>query len=245
MAERFDIPRLAGPFMLSSIAYLVGALVVIVFLRPDPLMIARRELAVIDPHPADVAPRSETDMHTVRLATAVMVVAQMVMIAIMTMTPVHMRDHGQSLDMAGLVISLHIATMFLPSPLTGALVDRVGRRAMIAAGGITLAASGLGAALAPPETVPGLAIALILLGLGWNLAIIGATTMLTDATAVERRAATQGAADVALAMAGAAGGLGSGAMVAGASFAVLSIVGGVIGLALVPLLMLTGRTTAR
>ncbi len=236
VAGRFDIPRLAGPFLLSGVAYLVGALIVLVLLRPDPLVVARRT-------PVDTAgltrvtPVIATDAHAVRLAATVMVVAQMVMIAIMTMTPVHMKDHGHSLRAAGLVISLHIAAMFLPSPLTGTLVDRVGRRAMIAAGAVTLGAAGLVAALAPPRSTPALAVGLMLLGLGWNLAIIGATALLTDSVPIERRAATQGAADVALALAGAAGGLGSGVVVAGASFGLLAIVGGAVGMAVLPLLM--------
>lgn len=241
VAERVDVPRLAGPFMLSSVAYVVGAVIVLLLLRPDPLLVARRHAAATHGSTTGHHAPVVADPHAVRLATTVMVVAQMVMIAVMTMTPVHMEDHGQELSAAGLVISLHIAAMFLPSPLTGALVDRVGRRTMIAAGGVILGGAGLVAALAPPETTPGIAAALMLLGLGWNLSIIGATAMLTDAVPVERRAATQGAADVALALAGAAGGLGSGLVVGGAGFAVLSLAGGTIGLALLPLLLLSRR----
>lgn len=55
------------------------------------------------------------------------------MIAIMTMTPVHMRGHGHELSAVGLVIGLHIAAMYLPSLVTGPLVDRVGRPAMVIA----------------------------------------------------------------------------------------------------------------
>lgn len=116
---------------------------------------------------------------------------------------------------------------------------------MMAAGGATLAAAGVVAAVAPAQRITWIALALMLLGLGWNLAIIGATAMLTDAVPVERRAATQGVADVALALAGAAGGLGSGVIVASSGFVVLSTVGGVIGLALLPLLVLTARGATR
>lgn len=98
IAEAFGIPHLAGPFMLSSVAYLVGAAVVFALLRPDPLLVARGRAVAVD----GLAPatRTTTDTHSVRLATAVMVVAQMVMIAVMTMTPVHMKAHGQSLRAA-------------------------------------------------------------------------------------------------------------------------------------------------
>lgn len=239
VAEHFGINELAGPFILSSAAYAVGAVIVGLFLRPDPLLTARAErlteLELADP--AAVTAPVVHDARTVRLAATVMVISQLVMLAIMTMTPVHLREHGQPLSAAGLVISLHIAAMFLPSPVTGKLVDRIGRRPIIAAGAMTLGASGVVAALAPPESLWTVAVALILLGLGWNLGIVGGTALLTDAVPLERRARTQGGADVALALAGATGGLGSGVVVASTSFAALSVVGGVIGLALLPLLL--------
>ena len=95
-----------------------------------------------------------------RLAAVAMVLTQIVMVAVMTMTPIHMRDHGHGLGATGVVISIHIAAMFLPSPLTGILVDRVGRRPVIAAGAVTLLAAGVLAAVAPADSVAILAVAL-------------------------------------------------------------------------------------
>lgn len=238
VAEHFGIRELAGPFILSSAAYAVGAVIVAVFLRPDPLLVARAErLTEVTGTGTGAPPDVAHDPRTVRLAATVMVVSQMVMLAIMTMTPVHMREHGQPLSATGLVISLHIAAMFLPSPLTGRLVDTLGRRPLIAAGAMTLGAAGVVAALAPAESLPAVAVALILLGLGWNLGVVGGTALLTDAVPLERRARTQGGADVALALAGATGGLGSGVVVASTSFAALSVAGGAIGLVMLPLLL--------
>jgi len=173
-----------------------------------------------------------------------MVLTQVVMIAVMTMTPIHMRDHGHGLGATGLVISLHVAAMFLPSPLTGILVDRLGRRPLLAAGALTLLAAGLVAAAAPADSVTVLAVALVLLGLGWNLGLVAGTALLTDATPLARRARTQGSVDLAVALAGATGGLGSGFVVAGTSFAVLSLAGGLLALALLPLLLATRRPAA-
>ena len=237
VAEDLGIRELAGPFILSSAAYAVGAVIVGVMLRPDPLLFARRAQLTPEVSGTPAVASVAHNPRNVRLAATVMVVSQLVMLAIMTMTPVHMRDHGQPLSATGLVISLHIAAMFLPSPITGNLVDRLGRMPIIAAGGMTLGAAGVVAALAPPESLPATAVALILLGLGWNLGIVGGTALLTDSVPLERRARTQGGADVALALAGATGGLGSGVMVASTSFAALSIVGGVVGLAILPLLL--------
>ncbi|MBK5305623.1 MAG: MFS transporter [Frankiaceae bacterium] len=135
-AATLGIPRLAGPFLLASAAYALAAVVVSVQLRPDPLLTAR----TVATEAARVAAAAGTAAASpgvvstalLRLGATAMIIAQLVMVAIMTMTPVHMREHGHGLGAAGLVISVHIAAMFLPSPLTGVLVDRVGRRGLIA-----------------------------------------------------------------------------------------------------------------
>jgi MFS family permease len=180
----------------------------------------------------------------VRLAAAAMIVTQIVMVAVMTMTPIHMRDHGHGLGATGLVIAIHIAFMYLPSPLTGMLADRFGRRPVIAAGGVTLLAAGLLAAAAPADSMGLLTLALALLGLGWNLGLIGGTALLTDSTPLESRARTQGAVDLGVALAGAAGGLSSGVVVAATSYATLGLIGGVLALALLPLLVRGARPAA-
>lgn len=239
VAEAVGVPALAGPFILATAAYTAGAVAVVTFLRPDPLLTARA-WARDAPTPVGGAVVEVDSPRLVRLAATVMVVTQLVMLAVMTMTPVHMRDHGHGLSAAGLVISLHIAAMFLPSVVTGRLADRFGRRPVIALGAVALGAAGVVAATAPVDSVAVLAVALVLLGLGWNLGVIGGTALLTDAVPLERRARTQGAVDVTISLAGAAGGLGSGVIVAASSFAALSVVGGLVGLAILPLLLARG-----
>ena len=237
VAARLGIPELAGPFLLASAAYALAAVVVSTQLRPDPLLTARAladEAARSAVTPPVVAP---TDVVLLRLGATAMILTQLVMVGIMTMTPVHMRDHGHGLGAAGLVISLHILAMFGPSPITGALVDRVGRRPLIAAGGVTLLCAGLLAAAAPPDSVGLLALALVLLGLGWNLGLVAGTALLTDALPLERRARTQGTVDLGVALAGATGGIGSGLVVAASSYAALGLAGGLVAFALVPSLL--------
>lgn len=245
VAASLGIPRLAGPFLLASLAYALAALVVTLQLRPDPLLTARAvadEAALAASAAGEPAPvAGTTDTALLRLGATAMVVTQLVMVAIMTMTPVHMRDHGHGLGASGLVISLHIAAMFLPSPLTGVLVDRVGRRPLIAAGGLTLLSAGLLAAAAPPDSVVLLALALVLLGLGWNLGLVAGTALLTDAVPLADRARTQGTVDLGVAVSGAAAGIGSGLVVASSSFAVLGLAGGLVALALVPSLLVAPR----
>ncbi|MFF3764219.1 MFS transporter [Streptomyces sp. NPDC001922] len=184
------------------------------------------------------APSPEvTDVRGVATGTAVMVLGQLVMIAIMTMTPVHMRAHDHSTQASGLVIALHVGAMFLPSPLTGRLVDRFGRIPVAAASGVTLFAAGVLAALAPSHSVPALAVALVLLGLGWNFGLVSGTALVTDALPPARRASAQGLVDVGIALAGATGGLSSGMVVAGGSYPALALTGGLLALAIAPLLL--------
>ena len=158
-----------------------------------------------------------------------MVVAQLVMVAVMTMTPVHMRDHGHGLGATGLVIGLHIAAMFGPSPVTGRLADRYGPRPIAAGGGVALLGAGLLAATAPEDSVALLALALVLLGLGRNLGLLAGTTLVAGAVPIDGRARIQGRLDVAVALAGATGGLASGFVMA--SYGTLAGVSGVLAVA--------------
>ena len=244
VAEALGVPELAGPFILSSAAFALAALVLAVLLRPDPLLIARRAaLAAADASAvAVVTGLSALQRRGVALGASVLIVSNVVMIAIMSMTPIHMRDHGHDLSATGLVIAIHVAGMFLPSPLTGYLVDRVGRIPMMIAAGITLPTSALVASLAPHDSVPILALALGLLGLGWNFGLVSATATITDSTPLEIRASTQGTVDVCVALSGAGGGVLSGVLMATTGYAVLSLVGGAIALAMVPIIVMAQST---
>ena len=168
------------------------------------------------------------------LGATVMVLTQIAMVAIMTMTPVHMRHHGHSLSEVGFVIGVHVGAMFLPSLVTGRLVDKLGRLTMTLVAGATLLAAGLVSALAPGESLGWLTLALALLGLGWNIGLISGTALIVDATPVQTRARTQGSVDVLIAFAGASGGAVSGFIVAGTSYATLSLAGGFLALLLIP-----------
>ncbi|MCU0307973.1 MAG: MFS transporter [Thermoleophilia bacterium] len=243
LGEAIGVPSLAGPFLVAAVSYAVAAGLVFALLRPDPLLVARAAAAAGEPAAGRGAGagREDPSRRNALVAGVVLLVAQGVMLGVMTLTPVHMREHGQSVSAAGLVISLHIGAMFLPSPLSGRIADRHGRRVAIAAGTLILALAGLAAAAAPDDSAAALAGALILLGLGWNLCVVGATALLTDAVAVARRARVQGLADVGVALAGAAGALGSGVVEASQGFAALGLLAAALALALIPLLAVVPR----
>ena len=137
--------------------------------------------------------------------------------------------------------AVHVAAMYLPSPLSGLLVDRYGPRVVAFASAVTLLAAGLTAAIAPVDSVFTLTVALGLLGLGWSFGLVSGTTIITDSVPLATRAKTQGTVDVTIAIAGAGGGLASGVVMATTSYAVLSIAGGVIALAIVQAIALYHR----
>nr|WP_237330022.1 MFS transporter [Streptomyces sp. BA2] len=237
LADSLGLPRLTGPFLLAAVAYTAAALVVALGLRPDPLLLARRQHQdAAGPQAGE--PRVRRIAMGVVTGAAVMISGQLVMIAIMTMTPVHLVHHGHSTQMAGVVIGLHVGAMFLPSPLTGLAVDRVGSLPVAVSSGGVLLAAGLLAALAPPAGAAGTALlgaALVLLGIGWNMALVSGTAMVTEAAPAEARASTQGLVDVGMSLAGATGGMVSGLVVAGGGYRLLAVCGGVLALAVIPL----------
>ncbi|CAM4030168.1 MFS transporter [Lederbergia lenta] len=240
-AMSIGVPALSGPFILGAAAYMLAGLVLLILLRHDPLIVAK---AIADVQKSDNSKLLDTNSKNMTInkrgivvGATVMVLTQIVMVAIMTMTPVHMGHHGHGLKEVGMVIGFHIGAMYLPSLVTGILVDKIGRTFMTIAAGATLLAAGILAAVTPADSMLGLIIALILLGLGWNFGLISGTALIVDATDPSTRAKTQGSVDVLIALAGAAGGALSGVVVAYFSFTTLSIVGGALSLLLIPVVV--------
>lgn len=240
-ATSIGVPALAGPFILAAVAYILAGLVLLALLRPDPLVVAK---AIADTQKTDERNLLDTNSKTLVInkrrivfGATVMVLTQIVMIAIMTMTPVHMGHHGHGLREIGLVIGIHIGAMYLPSLVTGILVDKIGRMKMAIASGATLLVAGVLAAIAPTDSILVLIIALALLGIGWNFGLISGTALIVDATQPSTRAKTQGTVDVLIALGGASGGILSGVVVAQLGYVTLSLAGGILSLLLIPVVI--------
>lgn len=241
VATALGIPALAGPFMLAAVAYILAGLTLFFYLRPDPLLVARaiaandaKQRKTITTPPAQ---KAKINRVGVIVGALVLVLSHVIMVAIMTMTPIHMQNHGSGLTAVGIVIGLHIAAMYLPSLGTGVLVDKIGRTAMVIASGATLAIAGLMAAFAPGGSLGWLTTALILLGLGWNFGLISGTAIIIDSTNLATRAKTQGSIDVWVALGGTAGSVLSGVIVAYSSYAYLGFLGTYLALLLIPLMI--------
>lgn len=249
-ATSVGVPALAGPFMLAAVAFILAGLVIWALLRPDPYIVSKAIAEANQANPSKTAVDAGLLAPAARnrgiiIGTTVMVLTQIVMVAIMTMTPIHMIHHGHGLSAVGMVIGIHVAAMFLPSLITGVLVDKVGRSFMSYASGITLLLAGLLAAWAPADSMVWLIVALALLGLGWNFGLISGTAQIIDATSPATRAKTQGTVDVLISLAGASGGALSGMVVAHSSFAFLSLAGGFLSLLLIPVMIWSRRGIGR
>lgn len=241
VATLIGVPELAGPFILAAFAYLSAGLILFIYMKPDPLLVMQA-IAVHQKEKIKLTNNSEpinqrVDRTGIVVGAIVLVLTHVIMVAIMTMTPIHMQHHGTGLTAVGMVIGLHIAAMYLPSLGTGWLVDKIGRSTMVIASAVVLSISGLMAAFTPGDSITMLTIALILLGLGWNFGLISGTAIIIDSTSVEVRAKTQGSVDVWVAIGGTAGSLISGIVVAYSSYAMLGMIGTYLAALLVPLIV--------
>ena len=237
-ALSIGVPALAGPFILAAAAFILAGIILLVFLRPDPLVVAKAIAIVQETKRKDFshegAHKQEVNKRGIVVGAVIMVITQIVMVSIMTMTPVHMKYHGHGLSEVGMVIGFHVAAMFLPSLATGFLVDKFGRTVMAIASGATLLIAGILAAFTSGDSLLVLTVALALLGLGWNFGLISGTALIVDATTLSTRAKTQGKVDVLIALAGASGGALSGIVAAQSSYTILALTGGLLALLLIP-----------
>jgi len=221
----FGWRQYTGPWVFAGLFFLTSLVNALMRLRPDPLHV-QRELAEV---PLGDVPRAGfREMFSVlrqsrlaQLAFGSMAISQSTMVAVMTMTPVHLKEHGYE-SLSQFVISLHIAGMFAFSPLVGKFSDRRGRLATIMVGsGLTIGATTLAALSGESATL--LFPALWLLGIGWSFGLIGGSSLLVDAIPADLRIRTQGAADLLMSGCGALAGFSSGFIRSAVGYHVLAL----------------------
>ncbi len=234
LAGFVGLPELSGPYVLGAAMYLTALLITHTWLRPDPLEVLGT-IGSEAPRPASplTVIRRIAAVPAARLALLSMLVGQLVMVGVMTATPLHMTSGDQDLAVIGQVISLHIIGMYAFSPIVGWLVDRLGTHAVVTLGGLILF---IGAELAghtDPEHSAGLFSGLTLIGVGWSCGLIAGSALLTNAFPVHQRVEVQGGADFVMITGGAVGGMSSGALVELLGYQSLSHYSGIAALILV------------
>jgi MFS family permease len=254
LLEPRGIPALAGPFAFSVVLCTAAAGVLMLLLRPDPAALARELRAGPLAHAARVglgaAFRAVMALPSARLGIAAAAVGHLVMVGVMSMTPVHIRGAGHeaamTLRIVGIVLSLHIAGMFAFAPVTGWLTDRYGRRAVIlGAIGVLLAACAIAGTAGHDSTR--LTVGLFLLGLGWSGTMVAGSTLLSESVPAELRPSAQGLADLIMGLAGASAGALSGPVVQLSGYPALTLIAAAttVPLAALALRVSEARVTAR
>ena len=230
------IPATASAFLISVAAYALAAVLVALFLRPDPLTIARDMQTIADADTGRPAAPARTlgailgDVR-VQIAFATLAISQFVMISTTSTSPLYLHDQGHDVQTIGIAVSLHLAGMYVASPLSGWLCDRFGRLPMIGVGALVLIVAVVLAGLAPGTDRVLVIGALFLNGVGWNFAFVAGSALLTDALSPAERASTQGLADLAMGLMGASGSAAGGMILGTWGFAVLNTLGAVLVLA--------------
>lgn len=163
-------PHLFAASYLGQSACAVAAAFVLQFVKVPPLAPARH---------GSVRPLGEI-LRNSRFVVAVVcgMASYGMMNMVMTSAPLAMVGCGHSVTDATLGIQWHVLAMYAPSFITGALIARFGVERIT---GIGLALIGVTAVIGISGiTVAHFWSALVVLGIGWNLAFIGATTMVTQ-----------------------------------------------------------------
>jgi MFS family permease len=223
VVKRRGLDELAGPYLASGLLLAVVSGLLLVRLRPEPRDVAVR-LAEAHGPAGGAAPRGLGEVlgrRGVRLAIATLVLAQAVMVMLMVITGVHMKGHACALHEISFVIAAHVVGMYALSVPSGRLTDARGPRTTIVAGSLVLLLSCLLAPLSP-RVLP-LALALFLLGWGWNLCYVAGSALLSSQLRQSERARVQGMNDLLMGAASAAGALGSGIVFAAVGYRAMAL----------------------
>jgi MFS family permease len=219
LAEGFGLPRLVGPYMISAVTLLFASVVILIFLRPDPYLVANKEnLERSKKGSTKLALKHIGSNPKALFAILSIAVGHIAMVSVMVMTPVHMAHVDVSLTIIGLVISVHVLGMYAFSPVVGSLSDRFGRVRIIQIGILTLLLSTVISGKAQADDAYTLGVGLFLLGLGWSCTLIAGSTLLSESVSAEFKASSQGASDLVMNLAGAGGGAIAGVIIGTLSY---------------------------
>ncbi|MGX1701632.1 MFS transporter [Microbacterium sp. NPDC055357] len=233
LGSLIGMPALTGPYLFTVAGQGLAIVLYLLVLRPDPLLLAQRVVA--DRATSIGAGIAKPDRARVaRFAIFAIAASHGVMVSVMAMTPVHLLHHGADLVVIGMTISLHIAGMYALAPVFGILADRIGRVPTILVGQALLVAALLTASFGQDSTAA-VTVGLVLLGLGWSASTVAGSTLLTEASAEDRRTRRQGLSDFAMSLVGAAGAILAGVVLGWIGYGGLALVAGIAVIAVLVL----------
>ena len=236
------LPKYSAPFAFAVASFVVGAVLIFLFLRPDPLLLAGRS----EPNSQGAqqvglrtAWQAVVASPGARLGIASTSVGHLVMVAVMSMTPLHIgasHSDADTLRIVGFVLSAHIAGMYGLSPVIGWLTDKLGRKAVIFSGIVLLVGACTVAATSGDGTIQ-LTVGLMMLGLGWSCTMVGGSTLFAESVPQHVKARAQGLSDLATGLTGASAGLLSGLVVSLAGYPALALIAAMCTLPLLALVL--------
>jgi MFS family permease len=241
----YGVPTLAGPFVFSAGLFALAALVLLLLMRPDPAILARQAPAQASeraPNAGGVGMRAALHVvaanRSARLGVIAMALGHVVMVAVMAMTPVHIRgaghDAAHTLRIVGVILSFHIAGMYAFAPVIGWLTDRFGRPQIILMGiAFLLGACALAGTAGHNSTQ--LAAGLMALGIGWSSTMVAGSTLLSESIPLELRTSAQGLSDFTMGVAGATAGALSGVIMQAWGFPTLALIAAIAATPFIPL----------
>ena len=159
-----------------------------------------------------------------------------VMVSVMNLTGYVVVHHGHSKGDLFPIISAHIVGMFGLVLVVGDIIDRVGKATAMVSGLIVTAIASLG--LIWIHSIPGTAVLLFLLGIGWVFSFVSATTQLADLTAPNERGRLLGFSDLLSGATGATLAIAGGLAFTHSGTAALSLLAAVVAVLPVPLIVL-------
>jgi MFS family permease len=238
LAQAVGLPRLTGIYVIAGLAFLAAALMLGTASRHGSATLRRRADGLAAPTWRQL--RSVRLAVPARLGVALLAGANFVMVGVMAVAPVHLMAHGRDLEMVGTVISLHVAGMFAPSPISGWLADRIGPIAVSAIGCLCVLLAGVGGALSDPQSVGSTVLVLVILGVGWNFGVVGGSTLIARSAGASLRVYAEGIGEVAMGVAAAAAAPLAGVVIALGGFSALSLGVAVVALMAAPCLLPQG-----
>jgi MFS family permease len=223
LAGAMGLPPVTGLYLVAVPSFAVAGVLLTALARSAGHQLGRRAVTTV--RGTDTAGRLAAALgaRPVRTALLLLGAVNFVMVGTMAIAPVHLAAHGHGLEVVGLVISVHVTAMFVPSPLSGWAADRAGGGAVALLGAAVLVAAGVTGTLARPASCAALTIALALLGLGWNAGVVGASTLLAASVPPALRTRVEGVGEIAMGLAAAAGAPLAGLVTAAGGFTAVSI----------------------
>ena len=220
LAEKLNLPRLTGPYLISAFTLTFAALLIYLFLKPDPYLTALGDGKSYSGGKKHVKEALSHIWHKPIALFAILSIAigHVAMVSVMVMTPVHMAHVDVSLRIIGLVISVHVIGMYAFSPIVGSFSDRVGKVKTIQIGLGILLISCFVSGTAAADDVSRLGMGLFLLGLGWSFTLIAGSALLSSSVDPTLKTSSQGASDLVMNLAGAGGGAIAGVVISSLNY---------------------------